>query len=207
MKKIDFLRFFIDFKYHITSKSFIALKKVKKMNYTNMNVRDFINHIITYDNVSAILNTGKTQSDKGFIFERLFNIIIKFGFCDIFPNSKFYHLLGNSNTASLKILSDFNSYLAEKVYSGNYSGCSDITLQNKEYETYIFISSKYPRCQTNDIDGKSNVKSKAKSVGYYDIQNIIAMATKNKDIYKNYKRHIPYYFGVFCFFKYTNLQF
>ena len=162
------------------------------MNYTNMNVKDFINHIITYNDITAILDTGKTQSDKGFIFERLFDIIIKFGFCDIFPNPKFHHLLGNSNNANLKILSDFNSYLAEKVYSGNSGGCSDITLQNKEDETYIFISSKYPRCQTNDIDGKSNTnaKTKTKSVDYYDIQNIIAMATKNKDIYKNYKIYL-----------------
>jgi hypothetical protein len=176
------------------------------MNYANMNIRDFINHIITYDNVSDILDTGKSQSDKGFIFERLFDIIIKFGFCDIFPNSKFHHLLGNSNNANMKILSDFNSYLDESVYSGNSSGCSDITLQNKEDETYIFISSKYPRCQTNDSNSNSNTitnanvkikpkitikaTSSAKSVDYYDIQNIIAMATKNKDIYKHYKIYL-----------------
>ena len=46
-------------------------------------------------------------------------------------------------------------------------------------DTYIFISSKYPK-------SNEDVK-KQKSVDYYDIQNIIAMATKNKHIYKNYK--------------------
>ena len=67
------------------------------MNFTNMNIRDFIDHIITFNNVHDILKNCKTQSEQGFIFERLFDIIIKFGFCDIFTNSNFQHLTGNSN--------------------------------------------------------------------------------------------------------------
>jgi len=55
----------------------------------------------------------------------------------------------------------------------------DITLQNKNDDTFIFISSKYPK-SNKDI-------KKQKSVDYYDIQKIIAMAIKNKHIYKNYK--------------------
>ncbi len=62
------------------------------------------------------------------------------------------------------------------MFSGNSSGCSDITLQNKKDDTFIFISSKYP---------KSN-----EDVHYYDIQNIIAMAFVNKHIYKNYKIYL-----------------
>ena len=90
-----------------------------------MNINDFI-YIITFDN---ILENCKTQSEKGFIFERLF---------DIFNNSNFNHLSGNSNNAKLKILENLN----QKVFSGNSGGCSDITLQNKNDNTYIFISSK-----------------------------------------------------------------
>jgi len=141
-----------------------------------MNIKDFIDYIITYDNVDDILENCKTQSEKGFIFERLFDIVIKFGFCDVFNNSNFNHLSGNSNNAKLKILENLNQYLNEKVISGNSSGCSDITLQNKKDNTYIFISSKYPK-SNEDVD-------------YYDIQNIIAMATKNKYIYKNYKIYL-----------------
>jgi len=74
------------------------------MNFTNMNIKDFIDYIITFNNVDDILEKCKTQSEKGFIFERLFDIIIKFGFCDIFINSNFNHLYGNSNNAKLKIL-------------------------------------------------------------------------------------------------------
>ena len=154
----------------------------KDMNFTNMNIKDFIDYIITFDNIDDILENCKTQSEKGFIFERLFDIVIKFGFCDVFINSNFNHLIGNSNNAKLKILENLNQYLNEKVFSGNSGGCSDITLQNKNDNTYIFISSKYPK-SNEDI-------KKQKSVDYYDIQNIIAMATKNKHIYKNYKIYL-----------------
>jgi hypothetical protein len=147
-----------------------------------MNIRDFIDYIITFDDVDNILDNYETQYEKGFIFERLFDIVIKFGFCDVFTNSNFYHLLGNSNNAKLKILEDLNLYLNKKVYSGNSGGCSDITLQNKNDNTYIFISSKYPK-------SNEDIKN-SKSVDYYDIQNIIAMATKNKHIYKNYKIYL-----------------
>lgn len=154
----------------------------KEMTFTNMNIKNFIDYIITFDNIDDILDNCKSQSDKGFIFERLFDIVIKFGFCDVFKNSNFNHLIGNSNNGKLKILEILNQYFIEKVFSGNSGGCSDITLQNKNDNTYIFISSKYPK-STGDI-------KKQKSVNYYDIQNIIAMATKNKHIYKNYKIYI-----------------
>ena len=152
----------------------------KEMNFTN--IKSFIDHIITFNNIDDILETCKTQSEKGFIFERLFDIVIKFGFCDIFTNSNFNHLIGNSNNGKLKILENIHKYTEEKVLSGNSGGCSDITLQNKNDDTFIFISSKYPK-STEDI-------TKQKSVNYYDIQNIIAMATKNKHIYKNYKIYL-----------------
>jgi hypothetical protein len=154
----------------------------KEMNFTNMNIKNFIDYIITFDNIDDILENCKTQSEKGFIFERLFDIVIKFGFCNVFINSNFNHLSGNSNNAKLKILKNLNQYLNDKVLSGNSGGCSDITLQNKNDNTYIFISSKYPK-------SNEDVK-KQKSVDYYDIQNIIAMATKNKHIYKNYKIYL-----------------
>lgn len=144
-----------------------------------MNIEDFINHIIKFDNIEEILTKCETQSKKGYIFERLYDIIIKFGFCDKFSNGNFNHLTGNSNNAKLKILENLDEYLKKKVLSGNTSGCSDITLQDKNDGTYIFISSKYPKSDDAII--------KQKSVNYYDIQNIIAMATKNKDIYKKYK--------------------
>jgi hypothetical protein len=121
------------------------------MAFTNKTIKVFIEDIVnltkTNNNIKVddILDECKTQSEKGFIFERLFDIIIKFGFCNIFPNSDYYHLIGNSNNGNLKVLENFNQYLNEKVLSSNSGGCSDITLQHKKDNTYIFISSKYPK--------------------------------------------------------------
>ena len=148
------------------------------MNFTNMNIKDFIIYIIKFNCINDILDTCKTQTDKGYIFERLWDVIIKFGFCDHFPNSEFNHLIGNVNNGKLKILKNFNKYLNETVISGNSSGCSDITLQNKNNNIYVFSSSKFPK-SSDDI-------KKQKSVNYYDIQNILAMITKNKLIYTKY---------------------
>ncbi len=102
---------------------------------------DFINYIINFDSIDEILETAESQSEKGFLFERLFDIVIKFGFCDVFPNSIFSHLIGNSNNGKMKILKNLNKYLDNNVLSGNSGGCSDITLQNKHDDTFIFISS------------------------------------------------------------------
>ena len=109
------------------------------MNYANINILKFIEYIITFDNIDDILNTCKIQSEKGYIFEKLFDIIIKFGFCDIFTNSNYYHMIGNSNNAKLKKLENIKQYLNEKVISSNSSGCSDITLQNKNDDIYIYL--------------------------------------------------------------------
>ena len=156
---------------------------VSYINFTNMNIKNFIKNIIIFDNIDDILNNCKSQSDAGFVIEKLFDIIIKFGFCDIFTNSNFNHLIGNSNNGKLKILKNIDKYLNdEKVYSSNSSGCSDITLQNKSDDTYIFISSKYPK-STEDTN-------KQKLVDYYDIHKLIAMIDHNKHIYKKHNIYL-----------------
>ena len=152
--------------------------KLTNMEYNKMNLKEFIIEIIKHDNIDDILQKCNTQSDMGNVYERTWDIIIKFGFCDIFPNSQYTHLTGNSNNGKLKKLENFNDYLNDKVFSGNSGGCSDITLQNNNDDTYIFISSKYPKTQ-QDI-------KKQKSVDYYDVQNIIAMISKNNKIFKKY---------------------
>ena len=153
-----------------------------KMDFTKMTIDNFINNLIKYNNIDEILDTCETQGNKGNIFERIGDIVIKFGFCEIFSNSQFSHMIGNANNGKLKKLESFNEYLNEKVFSGNSSGCSDITLYDRINDKYIFISSKYPKTQ-QDI-------KKQKSVDYYDIQNIIAMINKNKHIYKDFEIYL-----------------
>lgn len=144
-----------------------------------MNVREFIQSIITFDNVDDILEKCKNQSEKGFIYERLWDICIKFGFCNHFPKSDFTHLTGNMNTGSLKPMTTFTQYLNENVVSGNSGGCSDISLYNHTDETFTFISSKFPKTK-DEI-------SKQKSVSYYEIQNIISVIDANKHLYPQFK--------------------
>ena len=66
-----------------------------EMSFIDMSAKDFINHIIKFKNVEDILKLGKEQRDKGFIYERLWDIVIKLGHCSKFPNSKFIHKIGN----------------------------------------------------------------------------------------------------------------
>jgi hypothetical protein len=148
------------------------------MKVSGMTVRDLIKYMIKFSCVEKILEKCDTQSIKGYVFERLFDIVIKFGFCDKFSNQDYNHILGNLNTGKPKIMKHYNLYLNYKIISGKSTGCSDITLQNKKDKSYVFISSKYPK-DNQELE-------KQKSIKYYDIQDIIAMATKNKNIYLNY---------------------
>ena len=144
----------------------------------NMNVEEFITHITTFESVNSILDTCKNQSEKGSIYERLWDVCIKFGSCNYFQKSDFTHMIGNMNNGNLKPLTTFTHYLTEKVVSGNSSGCSDISLFNNADDTFTFISSKYPKSK-DDI-------TKQKSVAYYDVQNIISSVHDNKHIYHNF---------------------
>jgi hypothetical protein len=144
-----------------------------------MNIEDFISYIITFDSVDSILDTCKNQSKKGFIYERVWDVCIKFGFCNNFNKSEFTHMIGNMNNGSLKPLTTFTHYLTEKVVSGNSGGCSDISLFNNAEDTFTFITSKYPKSK-DDI-------TKQKSVAYYEVQNIISVIDDNKYIYPNFK--------------------
>ena len=115
------------------------------MTFTNKNIQQFINYIVKFDNITDILEQSDRQSEKGFIFERLWDVCIKFGFCPHFPKCDFINMTGNMNNGNLKPFTTFADYLKEKVVSGNSSGCSDISLYNNEDETFTFISSKYPK--------------------------------------------------------------
>lgn len=140
-------------------------------------MKDLINLIKKYESFNDLISTFETQSMKGHIFERVWDLVIKLGLCDYFPNHKYKHLIGNVNTAKPSEFQNLKLYLEEKVNNGNSSGVSDITLYNKEEDKYIFISSKYPKKKT-DMKNQKDIK-------YYDIQNILAVIKQNDKIYKN----------------------
>ena len=142
-----------------------------------LTVRDFIKYIVKFKNVEEILNKCSTSRTRSLIFERLYDIIIKFGFCEKFNfnNEKYYHLTGNVDKCELKILRNFDEYLEERVIKENTSEYSIITLQDKNTDKYVFISVKYS-------NGKKNSD--------YGIQNIISIVSNNIDIYSSYKIYL-----------------
>jgi hypothetical protein len=145
------------------------------MKYTNMNLLTFIDHIITFNNIDDILNSCQTPSEQGFIFERIIDLTVKLNTCPLFPNYTYTHKLNNANLGKQTDLTNLDEYLEKtKVISGNSGGCSDITTYNNVTQTTSFITCKY----FNNL---------TKSVFDYDVQNIIAMLTKNKYIYLKYK--------------------
>ena len=144
-----------------------------------MNIEDFIKLITTHESVDSVLKSYDEQAIKGYVYERLWDIVIKFGFCDKFQRPEFTHMFGNMNNGNLKPLTTFTNYLLEKVISGNSGGCSDISLFNNSDNNYIFISSKYPK-NNDDI-------SKQKSVDYYDTTKIISAREHNIHLYPKFE--------------------
>lgn len=143
------------------------------------NLKDFIEFALKYDSVDSILDTQEEQSMKGMMFESLWDLCIKLGFCGTFPKSIYINKIGNSNGGRLKDLKDLDRYLEKNgINRGNSAGSSDITLYNTQDDSYVFISSKYPKEQDD--------MKKQKSVAYYDIQHIVSMADDNKELYRNY---------------------
>ena len=150
---------------------------INKMTFNNKNINKFIDIIIKCNTIEDIFELCETSSIKGFIFERLLDIIIKLGYCDKFKNNEYNHILGNINNGEIIIMTDLNTYFnTELIISGNSSGCSDITLQHKETGKYIFITCKFPKN-----------KLESKEVNYYDTANIDAVANNNLYIYKEYE--------------------
>ena len=127
-----------------------------------------------------VISKYDTSSKQGFVFERLWDLVIKFGYCDLFSNTEYKHIDGNINTGKPKFLTSLKKYINEtNIISGNSGGCSDITLYKPDEDKYIFISCKY-FTKLNDI----------KNVIKYDIQNIIAVINSNKEIYQNYEIYL-----------------
>jgi len=124
----------------------------------------------------ADLISSYSQSKKGNIYEKTWDIIIKFGLLPILSNDNYEHYDGNINNCKLKKINNLETYLENKlVFSKGKGGSSDITLQEKVSKKWIFISSKF---YSND-DNK-NIKD-------YDIQDILAVINENTHKYKSYE--------------------
>lgn len=145
-----------------------------------MNGLELIEQIKSVSTFADILQSiigktkAETQSKRGNMYEKMWDLVIKFGFCDLFPNDEFYHYEGNINTRNLKRVTDLETYIRNlsSVLSKGRGGASDITLQNKHSGKWVFISSKFRL-----DDSKS-------SVDKYDVEKILAVTQEHSHKYK-----------------------
>ena len=68
--------------------------------FKNTNLKEFISVILLCATVQEVLDKCESDSEKGFVYERLWDLVIKFGFCVIFSNSQYTHKMGNANLAN-----------------------------------------------------------------------------------------------------------
>jgi hypothetical protein len=124
-----------------------------------------------------LFNIYDDQSKKGYLFEKLWDIIIKTNY-SLFTNDKYVHYQGNiNNPSSLNEITNFELYFKQnKVFSKNDGGASDITLKKKD-GTWVFITSKFPKTK-EDINTQKTIK-------YFEIQDILAVLKKHSDFYEN----------------------
>jgi hypothetical protein len=135
-----------------------------------------IQQVSTFDELLQSVNcktNAETQSKRGNIFEKVWDIIIKFGFYSILPNDIYDHYEGNINTCKLKKVVDLEIYLrCISVFSKGKGGSSDITLQNKNNGKWVFMSSKF------------YLDDSKKSIDNYDVEKILAIVKQHSHKYK-----------------------
>jgi len=115
-------------------------------------------------------------SKQGFIYERLWDICIKFGLVKNIikfdDNNKLRHFIKNANELYIndfKVFNEiFDDYLTKNFQSGKGGGYSDITFKNNEE---VVISS----CKYFADDDKQDIKN-------YEIQNLCPIIDVNKSI-------------------------
>jgi hypothetical protein len=132
--------------------------------------------VSTFDELLQSVNgktKAETQSKRGNVFEKVWDIIIKFGFYSILPNDIYDHYEGNINTCKLKKVADLEIYLRGiSVFSKGKGGSSDITLQNKNNGKWVFMSSKF------------YLDDSKKSIDNYDVEKILAIVKQHSHKYK-----------------------
>ena len=115
-------------------------------------------------------------SKQGFIYERLWDICIKFGLVKNIikfdDNNKLKHYVQNANELYINDFKEFNEifddYLTKNFQSGKGGGYSDITFKN---DKEVVISS----CKYFTHDDKQDIKN-------YEIQNLCPIKDANKSI-------------------------
>jgi len=166
------------------SKETIAQLKeeFEKKKYINKTINgleliDLIKENNSFDEIIKKINgikDAEKQSKYGNIYEKLWDLVIKFGF-GILSNEEYDNFEGNINECKLKKVLNLETYLQKmKVYSKGKGGASDITLQNKKTGKWVFMSSKF------------YIDDSKKSINDYDVEKILAVIKEHQHKYKDY---------------------
>ena len=137
-----------------------------------------IKQVSTFDELLQSVNgktKGETQSKRGNLIEKIWDYVIKFGFVAILSNDEYDHYEGNINTCELKKVDNLETYLQKMlIFSKGRGGSSDITLQHKLTEKWVFMSSKF------------YLDDSKKSIDNYDVEKILAITKQHAHKYKEY---------------------
>lgn len=131
-----------------------------------------------------------TASAKGFYYERLWDICIKFGVTDLTLGTtdkthQTTHIFDNSNKETIEASKNcwdgnvLNDFLHQNVRSGNSGGYSDITFVNKAPKTdeeVYFLSVKYFKTE--------------KDIGEYDIGKLCILIRQHEKEHSTIKLYI-----------------
>ena len=135
-----------------------------------------IKEVSTFAELLQSINGKKkveTQSKCGNMFEKMWDYVIKFGFCSPLPNDLYDHYEGNINTCKLKKVDNLETYMQKLlIFSKGKGGSSDITLQHKLTGKWIFMSSKF------------YLDDSKKSIDNYDVEKILAIIKQHSHKYK-----------------------
>jgi hypothetical protein len=139
---------------------------------------ELIKQVSTFDELLQSVNgktKAETQSKCGNLFEKMWDYVIKFGFISVLSNNEYDHYEGNINTCKLKKVDNLETYLQKMlIFSKGKGGSSDITLQHKLTEKWVFMSSKF------------YLDDSKKSIDNYDVEKILAITKQYAHKYKEY---------------------
>jgi len=141
---------------------------------------DLFKLLVDSPSIEAIIETGKTDGEKGYIFEGCVNIIVKMGYHpDYKQGSGWKHMAGNASSGNLKEISDLKYYFENTLVGGGKAdGMSDITMKNGD--KYIFSSCKHYK-KEKDVDKYDISKIKHFSNNHKMMSGKILLFVKNKE--------------------------
>jgi len=154
----------------------------------NENFKQILTDTIEVEDDITVGDITMTRSSRGFYYERLWDVCIKFGVSNLtLPsmNAKLQtsHIIGeNTNTSTVYFQENcwtgnkLQGYLQQKVRSGNSGGYSDITFINKPLRNLL------PDDHTNEELCFVSVKyfEREKDIGEYDIGKLCTLIRQHE---------------------------